>query len=330
MKALLMAVVLFVSTAAYAGRDDVNNGGGLAEKNILYAVENLSQYIGLCLNSQTCKISESERELLKKISSSLPAEKQTKDLIQFVSEKAKPGFFVIGGEMKVAKTGSTVGSQIFFNLDMLYLKNAAGLTVPMSLTEGVSHLIHEFGHHHGNLSHGDLDLLGIKVSLLLQQSIQTTPLLPHTNEITAVVINDPSFKGFPQILLYVFGDVINVSKKFENSVKCAVLTVPISTNELPDVSLGTTKPNASVFHNIYWEKHKLGTNSGEFTIKGNLSNLCKDSDKVNFNDNSFKATITFDVDRKVLANGTARWVYEKDSVEIKQKFEPWWKIIKLP
>ncbi len=330
MKTFMVVLALFASTAAFAGRDDVNNGGGLAEKNILYALENLSQYVGLCLNSQTCKITESERDLLNKISLSLPAERQIKDLVQFVSEKAKPGTFVIDGEMKVAKTGGSIGSQIFFNRDLLYLKNAAGLTVPMSLTEAVSHLIHEFGHHHGEFNHNQLDLLGIKVSLLLQQSIQTTPLLPHTNEITAVVINDPTLKGFPQILLYVFGDVINVSKKFESSVKCAKLTLPISTSELSDVNLGNSKPNASMFHNIYWEKHKLGTSSGEFTIKGNLSNTCKDSDRVNFNDNSYKATITFGVERKVVSGGGSKWIYEKDSVEIKQKFEPWWKIIELP
>jgi len=325
MKTILM-IALSLTQPAFAGRDDVNNGGGISEKNIVYGYQELPRFIDLCLNTESCQLSENELKVLSLIKGAYPQELKAAEAIKFASEKKQPGFFTIDGQVKIAKTGGKVGDPIYFNVDLLYPKNSQGQVEPFSIADGISHLIHELGHHHGITAHTELDLLGVKVSLVLQRYIQTTPLLPHSHEVSAVAINDRSGKGFPQILLYVFGDVINVSAEFENTVKCSKVTVPISSDDTDDLKLGATKPVGTIFHNVHWTEFKLKDDEGDFAIKGNLSNFCRNDSRVNFNDNRYKALIKFDVEK----NKDGVFKFKKGSLKVKQKFEPWWKIIKLP
>lgn len=345
MKSLLATLFITATTLAFAG-DHVGNGGGLAEKNILLGYERLDQFISLCLNSQICKVSDSQKTLLIKIKEALSQERAVKDQIQFVSEKAYPGTFIINGEMKVAKTGDTIGSKILFNTDLLYTRGGNGFMEAMSLAESVVHLIHEMGHHHGNYEHTELDNLGIKVSMLLQQHLQTTPFLPLTNQISAIIINERGATSLPQVILYVFGDMIDVSTAFANSLECSRMWVEnrAKPGEMPknlrvaygngkaDETMGVefAKPLSAIFHNVYWSDYKLKKNSGHFELKGNLTNLCKWDEKVDFNDNNYKASVRFNVELKKEKDGTEHWQLKNNSVSVKQHYEPWWKIIKLP
>ncbi|MEQ1879274.1 MAG: hypothetical protein ABL958_21745, partial [Bdellovibrionia bacterium] len=293
---------------------------------IVYAFTELPRFADLCLNSEACNLTADERELLTKIKTSHEQEKAVKEPLKFLSEKKQPGFFIIDGQVKIAKTGNNVGDTIYFNTDLLYPKNSLGQIEAFSIADGLAHLLHELGHHQGSKSHTELDLLGVKVSMILNRYIQTTPLLPHSQEVSAVAINDRSGRGFPQILLYVFGEVINISEDFEKTVKCSKVTVPISSDAADDLKLGATKPLGTIFHNVHWTEFKLKSDEGDFAIKGNLSNYCRTDQRVNFNDNRYKAVIKFDVRRD---KGGA-FKLKKDSLSIKQKFEPWWKIIQLP
>ena len=138
-----------------------------------------------------------------------------------------PRTFIIDGEVKIAKTGNDIGSPILLNLDLLYMKNEEGFFVPMTTPEATAVLIHELGHHHGIQSHSELDLLGTRVSTVLQQKIYTTPLLPWDQELSLVVINDGITGKFPEMFLYVGESVLNLTKEYENVVKCSVFSLPI-------------------------------------------------------------------------------------------------------
>ena len=116
----ISAVISFASMTSFAGTF-VNNGGGIAEKNILYAYEKLDTYLQLCLNSNTCKLTADQGSLLLQIYRALPQERQTKQLF-FGSEKKNPGSFMIDGNVRVARTGDEIGSPIYINSDLLYTK----------------------------------------------------------------------------------------------------------------------------------------------------------------------------------------------------------------
>ena len=65
MKTLLM-LVCFLSLHAGAltpGGDHVGSGGGIAEKNVVFAYANLDKYIPLCLGSDVCRLQPAEKRL---------------------------------------------------------------------------------------------------------------------------------------------------------------------------------------------------------------------------------------------------------------------------
>jgi hypothetical protein len=151
------------------GASDAGNGGGLSEKNLLYAYNHLADYIDLCLQTSLCRVTPEESTLLNQIHDSLPAELAV-NLI-YRSERATPGFFQLDGAVRVAKTGDTVGSPIFLNLDLLYPSHAPHAYEAVDPPLATSILIHELGHHHGIRDHAALDRLGSKLqALLLTQS----------------------------------------------------------------------------------------------------------------------------------------------------------------
>ena len=126
----IVSACVGLASLALAG-DHINNGAGLAERNVLFAYANLEKYIGLCLDFPSCRITPYERGLLERIRNAMPTERAAPEQIRFLSEREHPGTFIIDGEMKIAKTGSQVGSAIYMNLDLLY----PGIANPGSLNQ---------------------------------------------------------------------------------------------------------------------------------------------------------------------------------------------------
>jgi len=322
---VLCSLICFSGVSAIAGGGFVNNGGGLAEKNILYAYEKLETYIDICLSSNSCKLTEEQTYLLKKISQALPEERRTMQ-ISFGSEKQVPGSFMIQGNVRVARTGHTIGSPIYINSDLLYTRGEGGIYEPVTIPEAVAILIHEMGHHHGAYSHEMLDLLGVRVSLLLQQKIISTPLIPWApNEISASVLNASVLEGFPQVLLTVGDEVLDVSSMYAREVRCGVVTLPIPILPIPDVELVTKTPSGSLFHNVHWEKFKDKGSYLKVRIAGNVSNNCQYKNDIAFRHNDFQLAIEF----QVMKVGN-KWVTDKSSISMKQTSDRWWKLIRLP
>jgi hypothetical protein len=206
---------------AMAGGDLVNNGGGLAERNVLFAYNNLEFSLRLCLDGPSCRLSQMENRILLDIYTHLAAERENAKQIVFLSEKKFPGTFLIDGEMKAAVTGSLVGSVIKINTDLLYFIKKNHMTEGLSVHEAIAMLIHELGHHHGNFSHTELDLLGLKVSEHLNKSTYKTPLLPSGSPLSAVFINGAAGSTFPEILLYSSQQMFNLSGLLKKEIsKC--------------------------------------------------------------------------------------------------------------
>lgn len=323
-KMILFAMLLTYSASVLArGGDLVNNGGGLAEKNILFAYEKLEKFIHICLQSEVCKITASQKQILQKIYDGLPREKKHSQL-EFASEKNLPGYFMIDGRIRVAATGSTVGSVIRINSDMLYTKNDAGYYEPLSMAEGVAILIHELGHHYGKYTHEELDLLGVRVSMVVQQKIISTPMIPWTSEISAQVFN-PDMSSYPDVLLSVGDDVIDISQQYAAAVSCVVFKVPIPILPIPDIELVTSTPVGSLLHNVHWDKVKDAADMITVRIIGNISNKCAARGQGPVRLNNSKLSIVFTINKK-----DGHLIFDPASLVVNQFKDPWWKFIKLP
>jgi hypothetical protein len=330
---LLLIIFVFLGKS-FAG-DEVNNGGGISEGNIAKSYLNLERYIDLCLNLPSCSLNKEEQALLSEIKTGLKGEYQNKKQLQFISERLNPGTFVIDGEMKIAKTGDEIGSVIMVNKDLLYHKNSrTGLTEGIGLEKAVQILVHEMGHHHGQKDHTLLDLLGAKVSMSLSKNMITAKLLAESEGVKAVVINGKSEEEFPQILIYVFDQIIDVTAKFKKVLKCKSLGLPIPVNLPTDIVISFSKPTGALFHNIYWDKYKFGgmvkKNTGKLVLKGHLSKICGKADNFFFNNKKYKALIRLKIKKKKNDKGQKVWAYEEGSLKVKEDYDPWWKIIRIP
>lgn len=323
---IVSSLLTFASLNTWAGGGDfVNNGGGLAEKNVLYAYAKIESYLQICLQSDACKLNFSQKAVLQQIYNGLPLEKKSPQLL-FGSERATPGSFMIDGNVRVAKTGSAVGSPIYINTDLLYTKCLNGGYDPVSIPEAVAILIHEFGHHYGNYSHEELDLIGVRVSLMLQQNFISTPLIPWArSQISATVFNPDLLTSFPQVLLNVGDDVVDISRMYADNVHCEVFTLPIPILPIPDLELITKTPAGSLFHNIHWEKIKDQGPYYSVKITGNVSNNCKYKQNVGIRNNNYQMTISFRINKI----GDSLKI-DKSSISLDQFKDPWWKILKLP
>lgn len=329
MKRIKFVVLLLLGIgcgfSAFAGGDLVNNGGGIAEKNFIFAYQRLGHYLNLCLNSELCKLDKSQRSILQKINQGLPAEQKFSNQLQFLSEKSVPGTFMLGGEMKVAKTGSKVGSPIIINIDLIYTKNEMGYFIPVSVSEAVSILVHELGHHYGDYSHTDLDLLGVRVAMMLQHKTYATPLLPWSSLISAMIINPDISDSFPDVLIYVDKDVLDISNEYKKVAFCPEFFIPIPILPIPDINVAKTPPKGSIIHNVRWNKSEGTETQVKLSFSGDLSHKCKDSNNVNFRNQDYRVEVDFVVTK----DSKGRWSLHKDSVKLEQKRDPWWKIIRF-
>jgi hypothetical protein len=173
------------------------NGGGLAEKNMLFAYLNLDRFIDLCLQGATCQMTDGETKILSQIKASLPQERLNPDMISFVPANRPPDFFRVDGLLRVAKTGDHVGDAIFINSALLYNSNNGdakstsdeGVRV-MDIPLAASVLIHEFGHHHGVNDHYQLDLLGTKLQNFLIKDSERSEFWNNNAALVTVQLND--------------------------------------------------------------------------------------------------------------------------------------------
>lgn len=206
LNACLLLLGLCNLVHARQGGGEVGNGGGIAEQNVTLAYVNLEKYIALCLNNSNCQLNNKERQLLQKISDNMSLERQNSNQIQYGSESAEPGSFWIDGQIRIAKTGDTIGSPVVFNRDLLYWRDPTFGLQYLSLSTALGIWIHELGHHHIEDNHNMnnlsmLDLLGTKVQNMLLENRLEISGYPYLPQLSATVINFPSSFEIAQLLV---------------------------------------------------------------------------------------------------------------------------------
>lgn len=224
---------LCLSLNVWAGNEV--GGGGIAENNLLYALANLDSYIEICLNAQNaCPLTDPERKLLTQIKSALPEERKNPNLIQFSAESLNPGFFHVDGHVRIAKTGFSVGSPIYFNRDLLYPKLEAvpvgapsipNPKRPYDLPFAVSILVHELGHHQGEKDHTYLDSLGSKINSLMQTSAAELDGGPYFPSLIATVLNYEG--GSPELLLRDSEKLYSIGEDVTKALVCKADKKPL-------------------------------------------------------------------------------------------------------
>ena len=252
-----------------AGGDLVNNGGGLAEKIMLFTFEKMDSYLTTCLSSVSCQLDAKQTVVLKSIINGLPSEKLNPNLLQFVSEARYPGFFMINSEIKVAKTGSQPGSPIYINTDMLYTVDYSGFKVPIGMPEMLAILIHELGHHYGPESHEFLDLLGVRVGMFIAQQSYITPELPWLRDVSISVINvSKDAIGFPEMVLFLGDESVNLSEEIKKQGACLF-------KHYPAADLEIMRPVGTYIYNLHWATARPGGGSPELTMVANVTHWCR-------------------------------------------------------
>ena len=285
MKTLAFSILLLQSFAAIAGGtgSDAGNGGGLAEKNVLFAFSHLQSFIGLCLNTSLCRTDLGENKMLGEISDSLLTEAKTP--LDFRSDQKSLDFFRIDGLIRVAKTGDHVGDPIYINQDLLYSKLPSGesvISVAIDVPLAVSILIHELGHHHGSHDHNALDRLGSKLQTALLNHEERSEFW---NEKAALVVyqlnavrhdSDKSkIASLDQLVLENNSELYNLSDRLINQLKCPDGKAPLGVRlynvygkrgtHFDKKTMILTKP----FEGWFIETCKLGSEEehGDFTLE---------------------------------------------------------------
>ena len=321
----VLLTAMFIQPHAQAGGDFVGNGGGIAEKNFLFALDNFEKFTKMCLDAKACRLDYAQQNLIVLLNEAMPKEKSKSQVIYFVSEQKFPGTFLLNGEMKVAKTGSRIGDPIYINTDLLYTQNSYGVYEAMTIPQALSVLIHEFAHHLTATNCEHLDLLGTKVAAFLQNQIQNSPTLPWNPNVSVTIVSQTARESFPQVLLRVEDTIVDLSDDFYKSIYCPSVNIPVLLLPFPDITLGSEKPEGAIYHNVHWEKF-ADEKGGLHRVTGNLTKYCKNQGLFIL-DNSFVANISFEAR---LNEKTGKMVLDRRSIQISQEYRPWYKFLRSP
>jgi len=246
-------------TLSFAGGDVAGNGGGIAEQNLAFAYTNLDRFLDICLHSNICELNKEETALTENIRAALKSEKTHEHQLIFDSEKKHPGTFLIDGLIRLAKTGDAIGSPIFINTDLLYIKDDSGEVKALDLPTAAAILTHELGHHQGTREHQLLDLLGSKVRRMLKQHTQTINIGKLEASLVQYELND-----LDQLIVS-DGDVMtDLSEKVHAIAKC-----PFKDSNLVALQLWNLHWNPSHFRES--EGYTIVPLQADLTMKCSLS-----------------------------------------------------------
>lgn len=319
-------ILVLITTSLFAG-DRVGNGAGLAESHVFHAYLNLSTYIGYCLNNPSCNLQDDERSLLKQIKTSLPREYETENQVQIIDKEKGSDFFTIEGFIRIAKTGDNIGDPIFVNKKLLYNKSVYGNQTPISLQDAIALMVHEMGHHHQELNHDKLDLLGTKVARVLNGRAQAVSFFPHDDSITATVVNGNRTNLNSELLIFANGEWFDASTILSDKIQCPTLpkNIPILRHFF------TQKPYGATLHNLHWETVVARPNgkSQKFFLEGKLALFCKPtSDSADY-EKGYSFELSFVMKSQKNEKNTAKWVLDKESFKGRMKYRPWWQFIEF-
>jgi hypothetical protein len=132
---LLSVITAFFSSANIARADHtVNNGGGLAEQNTIFALLNYDHVIKMCqADVNACTIKPEWRAAIELILRELPALKADNKFFTFKTEAEEPRFITDERVKYLTEKGRDGG--VIVNRDLIYRPTGTGLQVPFRYGE---------------------------------------------------------------------------------------------------------------------------------------------------------------------------------------------------
>lgn len=323
---ILLGFLFCTMSIAVAG-DRIGNGSGPSEQTVINAWLHLERFVNYCLADNFCDLAQSEKETLLKIKdvigqeNSIPVEQL---LIFTTADKMKdPKFFHIDGQAKMAKTGGRIGSPIFFNLDLLNSRPSPKIIRPISMSDAIALLVHEVGHHTGELDHTMLGALGAKVASAASKNTEEATLFLNSDDLKIVVMNPSGNIGYPLVLAQVLGKTVNLTEQVKEELKCSADW---------DSLFIKKRPMGAKFFNLYWpikDLHLKEKSDLKFVLKGNLALYCGDdeSDWKYQKNHQLKIKLRL----KYHKEGDVKfWALEEDEIKVRQRLIPWWFFFKIP
>ncbi len=249
------------SLAGNDNGDEVRNGGGLAEQYLVHALSSLPKIIDRCLIQAACAQNPQDRVILKQIKATV-AQEIEQDVLKFSSERERPGFFIIDGYSRLAVTGNTVGSPIYYNLDLLYAKNE----IRMNFGQAIQSLVHELGHHHGSTDHAALELLGAEVRREAERMVSEAPFFPHLSKLGFSVLGTEakSFDSSGSLLLIFKDNAFDMTPHFTKIL-----------SNCDQSAIDPLASSAVQFFNLHWKYGKETSLAGEKILEGNVFLYCR-------------------------------------------------------
>jgi len=216
------------------GPDIVGNGTGRIEQLTYFHYRNLDKTISFCLNTPRCSLKTEERNILLSIRDIILATRTQHDRIIFLSEEKFQEILnpELDMAIRIAKTDFNIQSPIFFNINELYKIPEYELSSQL-----VAILIHELGHQTGERSHGKLDVLANKVSLVFELTKTEIQLDVLNAAFKLAVFSNRGVYDFPELILQ-YRDQIFTAPSFIDQLKCDEGTELVGTQ----------------LSNIHWEK----------------------------------------------------------------------------
>lgn len=310
MKKLFMtlSLVTLMATASWGRGGETQNGAGAAEQNFAYALTLLKPLYRECLASESCLRIPAQKAVLKMIYENVDGELKSGSPLRFI-----PGAdsFKIDGQVRIAFTDLQVGALIFINQDLIY-SNRNGQVVPYSVSEAISVLTHELGHHVPLLGEHDfLDSLGAQVRAYFEQErqevIRETFLDTFSSsKISLSLLHSSNSRITEKTWLNVDG-VIHNTDEILKGLNCVGLQA------IENMSV----KSARLFDMRWSEEMKsLGEGRQELSVEGQALVNC--AGKYFYGAVRYRVKIVFVFDQVV--NGLAmKFVYEPHSVRVEAK-----------
>ncbi|MBT4791666.1 MAG: hypothetical protein HON90_08860 [Halobacteriovoraceae bacterium] len=263
MNRIVLIIFLVISTHSFARQekgDGVGNGAGLSENNFVFVYKNFSKYLQYAFLQPKLNFDQKELIILEKISKSLSKEYENKKQLQFIND---PNTFKTPFPYeRIAVTWDDIGSEIYINKNLLY-QTTTGIPRVITISQVLSILLHEFGHHHG-IGNGEdneyfLNQLGAKVAGALLNKIEKRNLNIAPNIYAQYInFNKNSFATFK---ISDGRKFIDLSSALKNESRC-----PYSMDELIGVKV--------------WQAHWTRNARLKRHLKLELFLYCSDGSKV--------------------------------------------------
>lgn len=182
-----------------------------------FVFKQLGQIYTMCLHDSSCFLLPAETTLLKKLQDAHPTELKANALF-FESGKVRPDLFTLDGNIRIAVTGSQIGSPIYINLDLAYPKDKNGQSYSLGLDRIVAILTHELGHHHEMQNHTQLDQLGLKVGKYFLAQLQFLSIAGNDNQ-------DPQYRPYEIYLVSIQKPFVDVPSSIKPSASDTLLWI---------------------------------------------------------------------------------------------------------